>query len=172
MINYIENRKKIFNSIENNSVVILHSGYDQHKSADAVRKYEVNKNFYYLCGINQKDVKLVMVKINEQELSWLFIDEIDEVMAKWVGRTLTKDEASEISGIATTSILYNDAFNRMLTNMLQPTRHFLDVAKNIYLDFERRPIKLYNTFALALSRKLKKAFDILHTLITSEQRTR
>ena len=43
MINYIENRNKIFKAIENNSIVILHSGYDQHKSADAVRKYEVNK---------------------------------------------------------------------------------------------------------------------------------
>ena len=96
MINYIENRNKIFKAIENNSIVILHSGYDQHKSADAVRKYEVNKNFYYLSGICQKDVKLVMVKMGDQQLSWLFIDEIDEVMAKWVGRTLTKDEAKEM----------------------------------------------------------------------------
>ena len=35
MINYIENRNKIFDVIEDNSIVILHSGYDQHKSADA-----------------------------------------------------------------------------------------------------------------------------------------
>ena len=87
MINYIENRKKIFEVIENNSVVILHSGYDQHKSADAVRKYEVNKNFYYLTGINQKDVKLVMIKIDDQELSWLFIDEIDEKYLEFEKRT-------------------------------------------------------------------------------------
>ena len=95
MINYIENRQKIFDVIEDNSIVILHSGYDQHKSADAMRPFEVNKNFYYLTGIVQKDVKLVMVKIGSQTMSWLFIDEIDEVMAKWVGRTLTKQETSK-----------------------------------------------------------------------------
>lgn len=159
MINYNENRKKIFNNIENNSVVILHSGYDQHKSADAVRKYEVNKNFYYLCGINQKDVKLVLVKINEQELSWLFIDEIDEVMAKWVGRTLTKEEAIAISGVD--AVYYNSQFEGMVSSLYQPTRHFAYAVENVYLDLEVTKIPLYNTFALEYAKKIKEVYPSL-----------
>ncbi len=159
MINYIENRKKIFEVIENNSVVILHSGYDQHKSADAVRKYEVNKNFYYLTGINQKDVKLVMIKIDDQELSWLFIDEIDEVMAKWVGRTLTKEEATEISNVD--AVYYNSQFENMVSSLYQPTRHFAFAVENVYLDLEVAKIPLYNTFALDYAKNIKKVYPSL-----------
>lgn len=159
MINYTENRKKIFEVIENNSVVILHSGYDQHKSADAVRKYEVNKNFYYLTGINQKDVKLVMIKIDDQELSWLFIDEIDEVMAKWVGRTLTKEEATEISNVD--AVYYNSQFQNMVSSLYQPTRHFAFAVENVYLDLEVAKIPLYNTFALDYAKNIKKVYPSL-----------
>ena len=156
MINYIENRNKIFKAIENNSIVILHSGYDQHKSADAVRKYEVNKNFYYLSGICQKDVKLVMVKMGDQQLSWLFIDEIDEVMAKWVGRTLTKDEAKEISKVD--AVYYNSQFESMVSSLYQPTRHFAYSAEIAYLDLEVARIPLYNTFALDYAKSLKERY--------------
>ena len=162
-MNYYQlRRQNLFNKLEDNSIAILHSGYSVFKTADSTYPFVVNNNFYYLTGIDQIDVTLMVCKFNNAYKEYLFIDEIDEVMSKWVGRTLTKEEASEISGVATTSILYNDTFNRMLTNMLQPTRHFVDVAKNIYLDFERRPIKLYNTFALNLSRMLKKDYPSIN----------
>lgn len=169
MINYIENRKKIFNVIDDNSIVILHSGYDQHKSADAVRKYEVNKNFYYLTGINQKDVKLVMVKMGEMEKSWLFIDEIDEVMAKWVGRTLTKEEAIEISQVD--AVYYNSQFEGTVSSLYQPTRHFAYSAEQVYLDLEVARIPLFNNFGLDYATKLKEKYpsiivkNIYHSIV-------
>lgn len=169
MINYIENRNKIFNVIEDNSIVILHSGYDQHKSADAVRKYEVNKNFYYLTGICQKDVKLVMVKMGNLKLSWLFIDKIDEVMAKWVGRTLTKEEATAISNVD--AVYYNEQFESVVSSLYQPTRHFAYSAERVYLDLEVSRIPLYNTFALDYAKVLKELYpsvdikNIYHSVV-------
>ena len=156
MINYIENRKKIFDAIEDNSIVILHSGYDQHKSADAVRKYQVNKNFYYLTGISQKDVKLVMVKMGDTKQSWLFIDAVDEVMAKWVGRTLTKEEAKAISNVDV--VYYNDQFENLVSSLYQPTRHFAFSAERVYLDLEVARIPLYNSFGLDYAKKIGKIF--------------
>lgn len=156
MIDYIKNRNKIFNAIEDNSVLILHSGYDQHKSADAVRKFEVNKNFYYLTGITQKDVKLVMVKMNKTRLSWLFIDEIDEVMAKWVGRTLTKEEAKNISNVD--MIYYNSQFEQVVSSLYQPTRHFAYAVDKVYLDLEVARIPLYNTFGLDYAKRLNEFY--------------
>lgn len=155
---YEQRRKELYNHLKNNSVAILHSGYEQFKSADSIYPFVVNNNFYYLTGIDQKDVTLMVCKFNDTYKEYLFLDEIDEVMAKWVGRTLSKEEASSISGIQTTSIIYNDSFNRILDSMLQPTRHFVDIAENVYLDLERRNQELYNTFALVLAKKLNKKY--------------
>ena len=157
-MNYKNRRLNLYNKLKDNSIAILHSGYSVFKTADSTYPFVVNNNFYYLTGIDQIDVTLVVGKFNNTYKEYLFIDEIDEVMSKWVGMTLTKEEASKVSDIPVSSILYNSSFNRFITNMLQPTRHFVDVAENVYLDLERRPIKLYNTFALSFSRMLKKDY--------------
>lgn len=156
--NYIIRRKELFNNLKDNSVAILHSGFSTFKSADSVYPFFVNNNFYYLTGIDQADVTLMIGKFEGRYKEFLFIDEIDEVMAKWVGRTLSKEEASNVSGVTLTNVLYNGSFNRILQNMLQPTRHFVDVAENVYLDFEKRNLPLYDTFALNLSKRLKKEY--------------
>lgn len=91
-----------------------------------------------MTGIDQADVTLVIGKFNEDYKEWLFLDEIDEVMAKWVGRTLYKEEAADISGINLECIVYNASFNQFLTNHLQPTRHFVDVARDSILGFRKK----------------------------------
>ena len=56
----IKRRKKIFNELEDNSILVLHSGFAPFKSADASYEFNVNHNFYYLAGIDQEDVTLVI----------------------------------------------------------------------------------------------------------------
>lgn len=155
---YLKRRKKLFDKLMDNSIAICHSGYKQFKSADSEYPFVVNNNFYYLTGIDQADVTLVVAKFNKEYAEYLFLDSIDELMAKWVGRTMYKSEASEISGIKTENIKYNETFYTFLTNTLQPTRHFTHIAENVYLDLERRGQTLYNTFALTLARKLRKEY--------------
>lgn len=155
---YIKRRKSVFHKLMDNSIAILHSGYKQFKSADSEYPFVVNHNFYYLTGIDQADVTLVIGKFNQEYHEYLFLDSIDEVMAKWVGRTLYKKEASEISGISTENMRFNENFYTFITNTLQPTRHFTNVAENVYLDLERREQTLYNTFALVFAKKLKKEY--------------
>ena len=101
---YIKRRKALYEKLKDNSIAILHSGFHQFKTADAEYPFVVNHNFYYMTGIDQADVTLVIGKFNNQYKELLFIDEIDELMAKWVGRTLYKSEASEISGIDVSNI--------------------------------------------------------------------
>ncbi len=155
---YQKRRMNLFKELKNNSVAILHSGYTQFKSADSEYPFVVNNNFYYLTGIDQPDVTIVIGKFNEEYKEWLFLDEIDEVNAKWVGRTLYKEEASQIASINVKDIFYNDTFMTFLSNRLQPTRHFVDVAEIVYLDLEKRSQTLYNTFALKLSKYLHKDY--------------
>ena len=74
MINQlIQRRRKIVNSIEDNSIVILHSGYAPFKSADSCYDYHVNRNFYYLTGIEQEDVTLVLGNANGKPYEYLFL---------------------------------------------------------------------------------------------------
>ena len=104
-VNFFKNnRKKLFEALVDNSVLVLFSGNAPKKSLDEQYEYAVNRNFYYETGINESNDILVLSKINGKEETTLFIAEIDEVKAKWVGRTLTKNEAFNLSGIE--NILY------------------------------------------------------------------
>ena len=90
----INNRQHFYELLSNNSFAIIHSGYAPHKTADANYNFVVNNNFYYLTGIDQEDVILVIGKFDNQYFERLFIVPVDPYWAKWLGATLTKEEAS------------------------------------------------------------------------------
>lgn len=154
----IKNRQKLFEMLEDNSFVLVHSGYSKFKSADSVYDFFVNNNFYYLTGIDQADVKLVIGKFNNQYLEWLFIEEVDELKTKWLGATLTFLEASNISGIEIQNIYPLETFKSKVDALYQSNRYGLNEAKIVYLDLEQRNIPQYNTFALAYAKDLRDRF--------------
>lgn len=157
----IKRRQRIYNLIDDDSIVVLHSGFAPFKSADSSYDYHVNRNFYYLSGINQEDVTLVIGKSQGQYYEKLFIDENDEFHAKWVGMKLTKDEASELSGIKVEDILYNGSFNDFMKNHLQVLRYANQVAKTLYLDLEKHDNPLYDTFALNYAHKVQSNYPAI-----------
>lgn len=61
----------------------------------------------------------------------LFIEKSDPVMEKWVGKTVSSEEAEGISGIK--KVVYLDSFEKTMSNIL-----FTENAKHLYLDIERR----------------------------------
>lgn len=159
MNNYLSlNRKHLFEKLDNNSIAIIHSGYDVFKSADSVYDYVVNNNFYYLTGIDQAEVILVIGKFDEKYLEWLFIEKVDVEKAKWLGATLSFEEASKISGINTKNIFDLNLFDSKVEGLYQSNRYGLNEAKTIYLDLEQRNLKLYNTFGLEYARKIKDKY--------------
>lgn len=158
----IKRRQRIYNLIEDDSIVVLHSGFAPFKSADSSYDYHVNRNFYYLTGINQEDVTLVIGKSQGQYYDKLFIDENDEFHAKWVGMKLTKEEASELSGIEVKDIIYNGAFNDFMKNHLQVLRYANQVAKTLYLDLEKHDNPLYDTFALNYAHKVQTNYPAIN----------
>lgn len=151
-------RNKIFNVIENDSMVILHSGFAPFKSADSSYDFNVNHNFYYLTGLDQQDVTLVIGKANGKYYEKLFIDAPDEMYEKWMGHKLTKEEASEVTNVNVNDILYNDDFTNFVANHLQVLRYADQVAKTLYLDLEKHELPLYNTFALEFAHNIQKTY--------------
>ena len=64
---FINNRKNYFSKIENNSITVLFSGRNIQRTGDQDYDFEVDKNFYYLTGIKQDGVILVLTKCNNEE---------------------------------------------------------------------------------------------------------
>lgn len=161
-VKYLQNnRERIFETIKDNSFVIIHSGAAPFKSADASYPFYVNRNFFYLTGINQEDVTLVIGKLNGEKKELLFIDENDPILVKWVGAKLYKKEASELSGIPESNILYNSSFNNFMNNYYQSLRYSEGTIENLYLDLEQHNTMFYNTFGLTYANNIQKKFPAI-----------
>ena len=70
------------------------------KSQDEAYPFSVDRNFYYLTGIERENMILVLKKSHTGQYSEaLYIEPYDEVLAKWVGARMRNAEATEISGV-------------------------------------------------------------------------
>ena len=76
-------RKKLFKAIEADSIIVIHSGFAPFKSADSSYEFNVNHNFYYLAGIDQEDLTLVIGNSHGEYYEKLFIDAPDEMYEKY-----------------------------------------------------------------------------------------
>ncbi|MBR3168578.1 MAG: aminopeptidase P N-terminal domain-containing protein [Erysipelotrichaceae bacterium] len=98
-MNYKNRREKIMEKTEDYSFLYIFSGKAPMCSADESYPFVVNRNFFYLTGIDRENMALVMAKRDGKITSTLFIEPYDEVMARWVGGRMRSEEAKEISGV-------------------------------------------------------------------------
>ncbi len=104
---YIANRQKIMADVKADSLVVLFSGKAPRSSADAHLPFVVNRNFYYLTGLDRENFILVMSNLGGESTTELFIEKPDYDVEKWVGRKLKREAATEISGIEKVSYVEN-----------------------------------------------------------------
>ena len=149
---FITNRKRLKKSIKNNSVAILYSGYLINKSADEEYDFQVNLNFYYLTNIDQDNSFLIMGKKDGQYFETLIIDPFDPNKEAWTGKRLTKEEASEISGVSEVldDININDYLDSLGLN-------------RVYLDLEDQGQDFinYNNFGLTFRDCIEDTYEVL-----------
>lgn len=132
---YSLRREKLIEELDNGSILILFAGVGRKRSADEDYEFVVNRNFYYLTGIEQDNSILMLVKGDGEVSSYLFIDERDEKKEKWIGFKLEVDEAREISGID--NICLRSSFDgKLMASLNKSMTHFGDINK-IYLDLEK-----------------------------------
>ncbi len=158
MNKFLENRKQLVETLEDNNLVILHSGFEISKTADQFYKFVVNRNFYYMTGINQADVTVVFGKIDNKYCEWLFIDENDAVLIKWVGEKLYPAQASEVSGVELKNIKFNPEYTTFIHNLFQPSRISPSVIEKISLDLESKNVPMYSSFALNYAKSIKENY--------------
>ncbi|MEQ8715850.1 MAG: aminopeptidase P N-terminal domain-containing protein, partial [Cyclobacteriaceae bacterium] len=108
------NRERLCKQLETNSVAVVHSNDILPTNADGVMPFRQNNNLYYLTGADQEESILLLAPDfpDERYSEVLFLRETDENIAIWEGHKLTKEEATEVSGIKT--ILWKEQFEQIL----------------------------------------------------------
>lgn len=128
-------RNKLGQLLQSNSIFLLHSGELKHKTHDEFYSFYPSMNFYYLTGIEQDNVILVMVKEDTIVREYLFIEETTDYMRKWLGEKLSKEETSRISGIDVKSIQWRTLFDGFIHNMMHSSRREgFEIPESLYLD--------------------------------------
>lgn len=127
---FTENRKKIMENLKQDSLLVMFSGEAPYKSGDEQYPFTVNRNFYYMTGIDRPKMILMLCKTCNKTEEMLFIDRVSAIEEKWTGRRMRENEAEEVSGIekVLTSCDFEDTFNSMVYN---------NNYKHLYLNLER-----------------------------------
>ena len=127
-------RNKLFAKLDDNSVTILFSGVGRKKSADENYDFVPNKNFYYLTGIEQENSILLLIKNDGERKTYLFVDEKDEKIEKWIGYKLSLSEAKEISGIDNVGV--RTTFEGKMLAFFESNNLTSEKITKFYLDLE------------------------------------
>lgn len=134
-----KNRNQVKKAMKDNSIMIIFSGNTVKSSADVEYPFVVNRNFYHLTQINEPNLILTISK--EDDI--LFIEKSDEMFEKWVGKKISKQQASKKSNIK--DIRYLEDFDEAVYNSFD----------NIYIDLEKDQFNNYLTPALKFQEENK-----------------
>ncbi len=154
---FTNNRKALLDKLEEGSIVLLYSGKAPIKSCDQeMHPFSVNRNFYYMTGIDTQNVWLLLSKTAAKTSEMLFIDEPDDFFIKWHGKMLTREEASGRSGIADSEICYMQDLERRIASPLS-----WGGVTNVYFSFERMSMYAASTRSEELARTIREKYPMV-----------
>lgn len=98
-----KNRKKFKARMKPKSIAIFNSNDIYPIGADSVLPFEQHRDIFYLSGADQEETILLLFPdaSDKTRREILFVRETNEHIAIWEGEKLTKEKATEISGIET-----------------------------------------------------------------------
>jgi len=98
---FTRNRHNLRGLLKPRSIVILHANDIYPTNADGSMAFKQNSDLFYLTGVDQEDTVLVLMPDagDPKEREILFVKETSELIAIWEGEKLTKEKATEVSGI-------------------------------------------------------------------------
>lgn len=137
---YANRRYWLSEAFEDQTFALFASGEAKHKSLDQHYKYFPERNFFYLTGLTRENFILLLARNKQAHLDFLFIEEPSEYATKWLGSRMTKEEASDISGIDIERIFYINEFEAFLNGRIMTDSRQLilkHVPEVLYLDMYR-----------------------------------
>lgn len=125
-------RERLMEEVQGPCLVCLFSGQAPMRSLDEEYPFSVDRNFYYLTGLERENMALVLEKdVSGRTSQALYIEPYDEYLAKWVGGRMRPEEAGGISGVETVLPLerHSGSVHRFLDRSrgVGPVRVYLDL---------------------------------------------
>ena len=148
---YIKNRSRFMEIIENNSIVILFAGKPCKKTGDELYQFTPNRNFYYLTGVQEEEHIVVLWKFKDIAYEKLFLKDLDLDKEMWNGKTLRDSEGKEISGIE--DVVYMKDFNSHINRLINSSEEI-----NLYLDLNREAIDESDSIANIFANEIKNKY--------------
>ncbi len=155
---FVGNRKKFTEKMKDYSVAVFFSNVAPRESLDQSHKFSVDRNFFYLTGINKENMVLVISKVNGVITEQLFIPPVNELYEKWYGILLRHNEAEEISGIS--SILDREEFENSLASKLSS----MDIYENLYIVTTLATMDEIEDQYKVLAKKVRNQFPTVNIL--------
>lgn len=124
---FIRNRDKLTAKLKPGALVVIHANDVMPTNADGVMPFKQNSNLYYLSGIDQEETILLLFPdaTNECDRAILYLRETSEKIRIWEGEKLTKEKATELSGIQT--VKWIDSFESDFVRLaLETERIYLE----------------------------------------------
>ena len=117
-------RRSLSGKLAKSTVAVFQSADRILRNGDQHYPYRQDSNFFYLTGIESPGCKLVVFQENffgsDQEI--LFIPKVDPKKEAWEGEMLTKEQATEISGVE--KVVYLDKFDGLIHRHLKNASSF------------------------------------------------
>jgi Xaa-Pro aminopeptidase len=100
---FVKNRKKFTAQMKPKSIAVFNSNDIYPIGADSTLPFEQSRDLFYLCGADQEETILLLFPdaMDPKHREILFVRETNDHIAVWEGAKLTKEKATEVSGIET-----------------------------------------------------------------------
>lgn len=124
---YVKNRERFIAKMQPNSLALFNSNDVMPTNADGHMGFRQSSDLLWLSGIDQEESILVLFPgcKEEKHREILFLKETSEEIAIWEGAKLTKQQATELSGIKT--VYWLQDFEVIFRNLMGE-------AENVYLN--------------------------------------
>lgn len=128
---FLNRRSKLLGSMEE-GVAIITSAPTQTRSNDTEYPYRQNSDFYYLCGFNEDNAVLVLIKTAESAKSILFVEAYNAESALWNGARLGVEGARE--RLSVDEVHESAEYSGMIKELL---REHINLYIDLYSDSSR-----------------------------------
>lgn len=100
---FVKNRKKFMAQMRPKSIAVFNSNDIYPIGADSTLPFEQHRDIFYLSGADQEETILLLFPdaMDAKHREILFVRETNDHIAVWEGAKLTKEQATEVSGINT-----------------------------------------------------------------------
>lgn len=124
---FISNRQRFVAHLPEGALAVFNANDILPTNADGTLPLVQNRDLFYLTGVDQEETILVLFPnaFNPAHREMLFVVETNETLARWEGAKLTKEEATDLTGIS--SVFWLTEFDRVFKDVMsQASKVFLN----------------------------------------------